>query len=133
MTSKTPRRRYRVRIAITTDGAHNHPYHMDDLDPKRVRTEEVLDQWEKILDEHGAHPQTTRMVRDHLEFYDTLVHVLDQGFTFKLKMTSGIGVNAPDLAAVPELGARFLNRRHLDKFLSVVIDSGVKGYDDKYL
>jgi len=92
-----------------------------------------LELWEKILDEHSDHPQTIRMVKDHLEFYDTLVNIMDQGFTFKMKLASGMSVNAPQLDQMPELGARFLNKRHLDKFLSIVIDSEVGNYGQKYL
>jgi 2-polyprenyl-3-methyl-5-hydroxy-6-metoxy-1,4-benzoquinol methylase/glycosyltransferase involved in cell wall biosynthesis len=92
-----------------------------------------LDLWEKTLDEHGDHPQVKRMVRDHLEFYDVLVNCMDRGFTFRFKFASGPGINAPTLDQVPELSARFLNKRHLDKFLSVLIDDEVKSYEEKYL
>lgn len=92
-----------------------------------------LELWEKALDEDGEHPQTIRMIRDHLEFYDTLVNVMDTGFTFKMKLSSGREASAPQLEQVPELSARFLNKRHLDKFLSLVIDSEVKCYEEKYL
>jgi len=91
-----------------------------------------LELWERTLDDHGDHPQVKRMVRDHLEFYDVLVNCLDRGFTFRFKFSSGDGVNAPQLAQVPELSARFLNQRHLDKFLSVLINDEVKSYEEKY-
>jgi len=99
----------------------------------RHKAEMGLELWEKVLDEHKDHPQTIRMVKDHLEFYDTLVNVLDQGFTFRMKLASGMSVNAPQLSQMPELSARFLNKRHLDKFLSIVIDSEVENYEQKYL
>ena len=91
-----------------------------------------LELWEDTLDLYGGHPQVIRMVKDHLEFYDTLVNVIDQWFTFKLKLASGNGAGAPELSQMPELSARFLNRRHLDKFLSVIIDGEVKSYEGKY-
>jgi len=99
----------------------------------RQKAEMGLELWEKTIDEHRDHPQTVRMVKDHLEFYDTLVNVMDAGFTFKFKLSSGMSVNAPQLDQVPELSARFLNKRHLDKFLSIVIDSEVESYEQKYL
>ena len=99
----------------------------------RQKAQIGLDLWEKVLDEHSDHPQTIRMVKDHLEFYDTLVNILDQGFTFRVKLTSGMSVDAPQLDQMPELSSRFLNKRHLDKFLSIVIDSEVDRYDEKYL
>jgi glycosyltransferase involved in cell wall biosynthesis len=92
-----------------------------------------LELWEATLQEHGNHPQVIRMAKDHLEFYDTLVQVMDQGFTFKMKLASGNGITAPELSQMPELSARFLNRRHLDLFLSVIIDGEVKGYEGKYV
>jgi glycosyltransferase involved in cell wall biosynthesis len=92
-----------------------------------------LELWEKALDDHGDHPQVKRMARDHLEFYDVLVNSMDKGFTFRFKYASGPEVNAPHLDQVPEISARFLNTRHLDKFLSVLINDEVKSYEEKYL
>jgi glycosyltransferase involved in cell wall biosynthesis/2-polyprenyl-3-methyl-5-hydroxy-6-metoxy-1,4-benzoquinol methylase len=92
-----------------------------------------LQLWEKTMDDHGSHPQVKRMIRDHLEFYDVLVNCMDRGFTFRFKFASGPGVDAPQLSQVPELSARFLNTRHLDKFLSVLIDDEVNSYEEKYL
>jgi len=92
-----------------------------------------LQLWEDTLDEDGDHPQTVRMLKDHLDFYDTLVNVIDEGFVFKFKLGSGKITPAPQLDQVPELSARFRNKRHLDKFLSIVIDSEVKCYEEKYL
>ena len=92
-----------------------------------------MNHWEKALDDDGNHPQMPRMVHAPLEFYDVLVNCMDEGFTFRLKYASGPEVNAPTLDQVPELSARFLNKRHLDKFLSVLIDDEVKSYDEKYL
>ena len=89
--------------------------------------------WEETLDEYGDHPQVKRMVKDHLEFYDVLVNCMDRGFTFRFKFASGPNINAPQLHEVPELSARFLNTRHLDKFLSVLINDEVKSYEEKYL
>jgi hypothetical protein len=92
-----------------------------------------LELWEKTIDEHGDHPQVKRMVRDHLEFYDVLVNCMDRGFTFRFNFASGPGIDAPQLNQVPELSARFLNTRHLNKLLSVLIDDEVKSYEAKYL
>ncbi len=99
----------------------------------RQRAAMGLELWEKALDENGDHPQVVRMIKDHLEFYNTLTNVLDQGFEFKMKLASGLNGTTPQLATVPELSARFLNKRHLDKFLSIVINSEVKEYERKYL
>jgi len=98
----------------------------------REQAESGLRLWEEVLDKYGTHKQTQRMVKDHLEFYDTLVNVVDRGFTYRMKLSSGAGPQAPELSQVPELKARFANRRHLDKFLSVVIDNEVKRYEEKY-
>ena len=92
-----------------------------------------LELWEDTLDKDGDHPQVLRMVKDHLEFYNVLTSVMDQGFVFKFKLSSGLDESAPQLEQMPELAARFLNKRHLDKFLSIVIDNEVKSYDEKYL
>jgi glycosyltransferase involved in cell wall biosynthesis len=92
-----------------------------------------LELWEKTLGEHSSHPQVKRMVRDHLEFYDVLVNCMDRGFTFRIKFASGPGINAPQLGQVPEMSARFLNTRHLDMFLSCLINDEVKSYEEKYL
>jgi glycosyltransferase involved in cell wall biosynthesis len=92
-----------------------------------------IDLWEKTMDEHADHPQAVRMIKDHLEFYNTLTNILDQGFEFKIKLASGLNGSTPQLEQMPELSARFLNKRHLDKFLSIVIDSEVKSYEEKYL
>jgi hypothetical protein len=89
--------------------------------------------WEDTLDENGDHPQVKRMIRDHLEFYDVLVNCMDRGFTFRFKWSSGPNTSAAQLAEVPELSARFLNKRHLDKFLSVLINDEVKSYEERYL
>jgi glycosyltransferase involved in cell wall biosynthesis len=89
--------------------------------------------WEETLDEYGEHPQVKRMVKDHLEFYDVLVNCMDRGFTFRIKFASGPDLSAPQLHEVPELSARFLNKRHLDKFLSVLINDEVLSYEEKYL
>lgn len=89
--------------------------------------------WEDTLDKDGKHRQVVRMVKDHLEFYNVLTNVLDKGFQFKIKLASSFDGNAPQLDQVPELTARFLNKRHLDKFLSIVIDNEVECYDEKYL
>jgi glycosyltransferase involved in cell wall biosynthesis len=91
-----------------------------------------LELWEETLDKDGSHPQVKRMIRDHLEFYDVLVNCMDRGFTFRFKFVSGPDVNAPQLTEVPELSARFLNKRHLDKFLSVLINDEVTSYEEKY-
>ena len=99
----------------------------------RAKAEMGLALWEETIDKNGDHPQTVRMIRDHLEFYDTLTNVMDEGFIFRMKLSSGKFVDAPQLEQMPELSARFLNKRHLDKFLSIVIDSEVKSYDEKYL
>ncbi len=99
----------------------------------RQRAVMGLELWEKTLDEHKDHPQVVRMVKDHLEFYNTLTNVLDQGFEFKMKLASGLNGKTPQLEQMPELSARFLNKRHLDKFLSIVIDNEVKEYEQKYL
>ena len=72
------------------------------------------------------------MVKDHLEFYDTLVNVLDIGFNFKFNLCSGMVGQPINLDPGRELGARFLNKKHLDKFLSVVIDEEVNDYEQKY-
>lgn len=88
--------------------------------------------WEETLDQFPKHPQVQRMVRDHLEFYDTLVNVLDHGFEFRMRLSSGFNGATPPLEATPEISARFYNKRHLDKFLSVVIDSEVSRYETKY-
>jgi hypothetical protein len=88
---------------------------------------------DRILGEYGEHPQVKRMVKDHLEFYDVLVNCMDRGFTFRIKFASGPDVSAPQLHEVPELSARFLNKRHLDKFLSVLINDEVLSYEEKYL
>jgi glycosyltransferase involved in cell wall biosynthesis/SAM-dependent methyltransferase len=92
-----------------------------------------LELWEETIDKDGDHPQTVRMIKDHLEFYNTLTNVLDEGFDFKIKLSSGKITEAPQLEQVPELSARFLNKRHLDKFLSIVLDNEVKHYEEKYL
>ena len=99
----------------------------------RQKAEMGIALWEETLLKDHEHPQTVRMVRDHLEFYDTLVNVLDEGFVFKLKLSSGKFADAPQLDQVPELSARFRNKRHLDLFLSIVIDNEVCNYEDKYL
>ena len=99
----------------------------------RNKAQSGLDLWEDTIDRNGDHPQTVRMIKDHLEFYDTLTNVMDEGFIFRMKLSSGKFVDAPQLEQVPELSARFLNKRHLDKFLSIVIDDEVKCYDEKYL
>ena len=98
----------------------------------QLQASEGLKLWEETIDKYGDHKQTGRMIRDHLQFYDTLVNVIGQGFLFAMRFSTGID-SAPELVQVPELKARFLNRRHLDKFLSVVIDGEVKGYEEKYL
>lgn len=92
-----------------------------------------LELWEETIDKDGHHPQAVRMIKDHLEFYNTLTNVVDQGFNFKVKLSSGMINDAPQLEQVPELSARFLNKRHLDKFLSIVLDNEVKHYEEKYL
>lgn len=99
----------------------------------RQKAEMGLQLWEETLQTDGKHPQTVRMVRDHLEFYDTLVNVVDEGFVFKMKLSSGKYREAPQLEQVPELSARFRNKRHLDMFLSIVIDNEVCNYEEKYL
>ena len=99
----------------------------------RDRAEQGLALWEETLDKDGHHPQTKRMLKDHLEFYDVLVNCTDEGFTFRFKFASGYGVNAPTLEEMPQMSARFRNKRHLDKFLSVIIDDEVKCYEGKYL
>jgi glycosyltransferase involved in cell wall biosynthesis/2-polyprenyl-3-methyl-5-hydroxy-6-metoxy-1,4-benzoquinol methylase len=96
------------------------------------RAVEGLKLWEETLDKCSDHPQVRRMIKDHLEFYDTLVKILGEGFTFKMNITSGNGTADIHLNGVGELSAQFLNRRHLDKFLSVVIDDEVKDYGTKY-
>lgn len=89
--------------------------------------------WEETLQNHGSHPQVRRMVTDHLQFYDTLVNVMNTGFIFRVKIASGLNGSAPQLSQVPELSARFLNKKHLDLFLSVIVDREVEYYEDKYL
>jgi len=96
------------------------------------RAAEGLRLWEETVDASSDHPQVRRMIKDHLEFYDTLVKVLNQGFDFKINLGSGNGNAEVHLNPATELKARFLNRRHLDKFLSVVIDEEVKDYGTKY-
>ena len=90
-----------------------------------------LQLWEDTIDNCSHHPQVRRMVKDHLEFYDTLVKVIGQGFAFSINLASSSNAQAPlDPNAV--CSAQFLNRRHLDKFLSVIIDEEVKDYGTKY-
>jgi len=96
------------------------------------RAKEGLSLWEETVDLSSDHPQVRRMIKDHLEFYDTLVKVLGEGFTFKMNLASGTGTADLHLNGAGELSAQFLNRRHLDKFLSVVIDEEVKDYGTKY-
>jgi hypothetical protein len=98
----------------------------------QTKAEEGLALWEDTIDNYGDHPQVRRMVKDHLEFYDTLVNVMDQGFVFKLRLSSGDAGVPVDLNGSPELSARFLNKKHLDKFLSLVIDDEVNDYEQKY-
>lgn len=98
----------------------------------QVRAVEGVKLWEECIDKNGAHPQVRRMIKDHIEFYSTLTSVLGEGFEFKLNLGSGDGNAAVHLTQDGELSARFLNRRHLDKFLSVVIDEEVKDYGTKY-
>jgi hypothetical protein len=98
----------------------------------RARAQEGLKLWEDTLDNHGDHPQVQRMVKDHLEFYSTLTNVLDTGFMFKIKLCSTPGLSDIQLNGAPELSARFLNKRHLDKFLSVIINGEVENYEHKY-
>lgn len=89
--------------------------------------------WEETLSQHSDHPQVRRMVSDHLQFYDTLSRVMGRGFEFKLKLASGLNGSTPQLSQVPELSAFFFNKKHLDLFLSVVIDREVEHYEDRYL
>ncbi len=96
------------------------------------RATEGLKLWEDTIDNCSDHPQVRRMIRDHLEFYDTLTRVLNQGFVFKMNFTSGQSGDQLHLDPNAELSAQFLNRKHLDKFLSVVIDEEVKDYGTKY-
>ena len=51
----TPRRRYRVRIELTQGGEPTHPYHMEELDPKRVRAEDALHLSMKGFDGEEGH------------------------------------------------------------------------------
>lgn len=96
------------------------------------RAVEGLKLWEETLDNCSDHPQVRRMIKDHLEFYDTLTRVLNEGFVFKLNIASAPGTSQAQLDHNAELSAQFLNRRHLDKFLSVIIDEEVKDYGTKY-
>jgi hypothetical protein len=98
------------------------------------RSVEGLKLWEDTIDNCADHPQVRRMIKDHLEFYDTLSRAVGnaQGFDFKINLGSGNGTAAVQLSPENELTARFLNRRHLDKFLSVIIDEEVKDYGTKY-
>ncbi len=97
-----------------------------------ARATEGLQLWEDTIDNCADHPQVRRMIKDHLEFYDTLTNCLGEGFIFKINLGSGDGTAVVNLNPTEELSARFLNRRHLDKFLSVVIDEEVKDYGTKY-
>ena len=96
------------------------------------RAAEGLQLWEDTLDKCSTHPQVRRMVKDHLEFYDTLVKIIGQGFNFALNLASAPDTVPAQLDYSAELSAQFLNRRHLDKFLSLVIDEEVKDYGSKY-
>lgn len=96
------------------------------------RAVDGLKLWEETIDKCSDHPQVRRMIKDHLEFYDTLVKVLGEGFTFSMNVASAPGTADIRLNGTGELKAQFLNRRHLDKFLSVVIDEEVKDYGTKY-
>lgn len=103
------------------------------ISPKMMhRAKEGLKLWEETIDKCSDHPQVRRMIKDHLEFYDTLVKMTGEGFTFRMNMASGPGTADIHLNGSGELVAQFMNRRHLDKFLSVVIDEEVKDYGTKY-
>jgi len=67
-----------------------------------------------------------------LEFYDTLTNVLNVGFVFRMKLCSGEAGTMPDLDGTKDISARFMSKRHLDKFLGVIIDEEVHDYEQKY-
>ncbi len=100
-------------------------------DEMYARAQEGLRLWEDTIDDFSEHPQVRRMIKDHLEFYDTLARINGGGFSFAINMASNDGTSDVQLNG-GALNAHFVNRRHLDKFLSVIIDDEVKHYGTKY-
>ena len=98
----------------------------------KQRAAEGLKPWDDTIHDSSEHPQVRRMIKDHLEFYDTLVRIKGGGFMFKMNMASGDGNANIQLNGTGELCAQFLNKEHLDIFLSVIIDEEVKDYGTKY-
>lgn len=92
---------------------------------------EGIEMFEELLNSADTLPIAARMVRDGLEFYNTLVNVLGEGFEFKVQMHAARGASA-NLAAGPQRGARFLNREHLDRVLRHCVEEQVEAITHKY-
>lgn len=91
---------------------------------------EGLAEWEELLT-HRKEPIVSRMIRDGVEYYTTLVAVTGQGFEFDVQMHGSKGAPA-ELAKGPRRKGRFLNREHLDKYLECCVDEQTAKFDSKY-
>lgn len=89
-----------------------------------------LAEWEQMLAQKDD-PIVSRMIRDGLEFYSTLVTVTGQGFDFDVQMHASKGTSA-DLAKGPRRKGRFLSREHLDTYIACCLDDQLMKFDSKY-
>lgn len=96
----------------------------------RERAEEGIRLWEKMVS--LKHPMIPRLISDGLQFYTTLSQVIGGGFDFAISLAGSKLNGGPNLERAPVHTAHFLNRKHLETVLDILVSEETKDYDSRY-
>ena len=91
------------------------------------RAIEGIKLWEELL--AGDH---LRMLLDGMQYYTSLVTMLETGFDFSFVVKGSKLNGGADLSKAQPVTARFLNSQHLAKLMSAITEQEIKDYGSKY-